>query len=471
MDNHTAYNYIRSKFVKLRETRALIKKHGLKIKYGLLSEDEVVTVKTIINKFLAERRFTMKDFKKHLAEDTEFPIHDLLYECTQACTLRTYKSIHTHIAYIYHPYIHIKWNEEEEIQLLDLVTQKGFKWKEISYHLLKYKDFCRLKYLDIKGERPHLLTKSRIQELLKKMPSTDQEWAALCSELRLNRAYIKRSISKYLNGKALNTKECGELDIRICLLVLNNNHYCKFNVNIDNILNFLNSGLETFDIIDKLEGSTTPFISKRGMKSLSRRLESKHDQVNKSKVDDGETLEANYEGDDGDEDFEKLLEDIKNTEKKNQSHTKFLNKFLDFFLCNKDFNLDIVIKKEDIFWFNVTRDINIERNVLLGKFNQLSSQYGWKMYKDIYDSLMKMAYDYVMNRIRQSFIDKMANKDFKSTLIEEEGDLIEEEGDLIEEEGDLIEEKGDLIEEKGDLVQNKENMREKQNSIDLTHII
>lgn len=410
MDQKTAYNYIRSKFVELKETRALIKRHGLKIKYGILSEDESMTVRRIINKFLSDRQLTMNDFKKHLAEDVEFPIHDLLYDCTQACKLRTYKSVHTHIAYMYHPYLHIKWNEEEEIQLLDLVTQKGFKWREISYHLLKYKDFCRTKYLTLKGELSGNLSKSRIQALLKKMPCTDGEWNALCAELRLNKSYIQRSINKYLNGKTLNSKACCELDIQMCLLILNNNHYCKFNVEIEKIMTFLNSKLEAFDIADRIEGDTTPFVSKRGVKTASRLLKSKYETVDDSKIenddDKTENDEASQNNFKGDEEFEALLEDVKTVEKKNQCHTKFLNKFLDFFLYNRDFNLDIEIKKEDIFWFNVTRDINISKNVLLAKFNQLSSQYGWKIYKDIYDTVIKMAYDYVTNRIKQGLIKK-----------------------------------------------------------------
>jgi hypothetical protein len=127
MDANSAYEFIRSRFVQLKETRTLVKKYGLKIKYGFFSKEEAQKVEKQVHKFLKERNLSMRELQRHLVEDTEFPIHDLLFECTQLCELRTYKSVHTHIMYIFHPYIRQTWKEEEEIQLLDLVNQKGFK--------------------------------------------------------------------------------------------------------------------------------------------------------------------------------------------------------------------------------------------------------------------------------------------------------------------------------------------------------
>lgn len=398
MDKISAYNYIRSKFVELKETRALIKKHGLKIKYGYLSDEETRTVRHIVDKFLKERRLTMSDLKRHLVEDVEFPIHDLLYECTQVCELRTYKSIHTHLSYMCHPYIHINWNADEEVQLLDLVNQKGFKWKEISYHLSKYKDLCRTKYLILKGENSRALTKSRIENLLANMPSTDQEWAVICNELRVNKLYICKVIKRYLNGKELNRSESKLMEIHLCLLVLNNNHYCKFNCNIENILAYLESDVESYGIVDKIDGNATPFISKNGKRAGSVLV----DGVFERPYENTANTDREYPEDD----FEALLDDIKKESSENRSQTRFLNQFLDFFKINKDFDLNIKINKEDIFWYNVTRDINLEKCVAFSKFSQLSKVYGWRIFNDVYDTAVKLAYDHVMTRIKQTLVDK-----------------------------------------------------------------
>lgn len=407
MDGVSAYNYIRSKFVDLRETRSLIKKHGLKIKYGFLSEEEAATVRRVVGKFLSERHLTMNDLKRHLVEDAEFPIHDLLYECTQVCELRTYKSIHTHLSYMYHPYIRTNWNSDEEIQLLDLVSQKGFKWKEISYHLSKYKDLCRVKYLALKGENSASLTKSKIQYLLAHMPTTDEEWGALCSELRLHRAYITRCIDRYLNGKELCRPESKILEIHLCLLILNNNHYCKFACNIENILSFLSLDTQLYDIVDRIESNTTPFVSQKGRRAGSVLVDGlcRRSYENAS-TGTGETC--------SEDDFEELLENIKKTSAESRSQTRFLSKFLDFFKIQPDFSLDVAVNKDDIFWYNITKEINIERSVALSRFNQLCRAYEWGTFKDIYDTVVKMSYDHVVARIKQSLVEKSSEEEAKA---------------------------------------------------------
>lgn len=447
MDRISAYNYIRSKFVGIRETRKLIKEHSLKIKYGYLSEQETTTVKNTVEKFLQERNLTLNDLKKHLVEDTEFPIHDLIYECTSVCELRTYKSIHTHIAYMYHPYIHMGWNEEEEVQLLDLVNQKGFNWKEISYHITKYKDICRMKYLSIKGElTKQNLSQGKIQELLKNMPSTDEEWGVLCAQLKMSKALVLRLLNKYLNGKELAKSENKILEITLCLCILNHNHYCKFNVNISSILEFLNTEHEIFE---KIDGKTTPFISKKGKRegsvmidgvfqrstgeiysrksadeiysknaetcSKNDEIYSRNDETCSKKSTDGAEINENQlnkienqlnNSTDNDDHFEQILKKMKEATNKNNIHTRFLNKFLDFFKLNEKFDLNIEINKDDIFWFNVCREVVLEKSAAVRKFNQMKVSYGWKKFQDIYDTVIKLSYDYVTLKIKERLISK-----------------------------------------------------------------
>lgn len=388
MDKDGAYNYIRSKFVVLKETRNLIKKHGLRIKYGFLSESEKSAVKRVVDGFLRQRNLTLKDLQKHLVEETDFPFHDLLYECTQACEFRTYKSIHTHIAYHYNPFIHTSWNAEEEIQLLDLVSQKGFKWKEISYHLSKYKDLCRTRYLSLKGEAAGKIGRRRIEQLLATgLPCTDEEWDVLCKELRLSRSYIMKKIEKYLNGKELCSPEPKTMEIHLCLLILKNNHYCRCDISVGTILEYLGLEPSLLSLVSRIDGSSTPFVSVRGKK---RGIDGRP-----------RSIKAEDEGDKPDTALERTQDATENL-----LQTRFLNKFLDFFRMGEDFDLSIRISRDDIFWFNITREMVLERPAVYTKYNQLKQQYGWTTFKDIYDTVIKISYDHVIMMIKQDLVQK-----------------------------------------------------------------
>lgn len=401
MDANSAYEFIRSRFVQLKETRAIVKKFGLKIKYGYFSKEEAQKVETHVKKFLRERNLKMKDLQKHLVEDSEFPIHELLFECTQLCELRTYKSVHTHIMYIYHPYIREAWKEEEEIQLLDLVNQKGFKWKEIGYHISKYKDMCLSRYRQLKGENSKAMSKSFIENLLQNMPVTDEEWAILTSEFKLNKIQITRLIEKHLNGKQLQLPKCHSKEIELCLRILNHNHYCKFKIDIEKVKEYLNSDPMKYGIVNKIQGESTPFVSIRG-NTRSRAT----DYSNPSTFSISNLAELADVGEEEaqDDEFETLLENIIKSKQESDSQTKFLQQFLDFFRLDPNFNLNVNINKEDIFWFNITREMLIEKSEATSKFNLLSRQHGWRVYKDIYDTVMKISYDYVILRIKQALI-------------------------------------------------------------------
>lgn len=397
MDANSAYEFIRSRFVQLKETRTLVKKYGLKIKYGFFSKEEAQKVEKQVHKFLKERNLSMRELQRHLVEDTEFPIHDLLFECTQLCELRTYKSVHTHIMYIFHPYIRQTWKEEEEIQLLDLVNQKGFKWKEIGYHISKYKDMCLSRYLKLKGENSKHLTKSFIENLLAHMPITDEEWAVLCNEVHLSKAQISRLIEKHLNGKQLQLPKCHLKEIELCLWILNHNHYCKFHIDVQRIKNYLESDPLQYGFINKIQGGLTPFVSSRGNRKQRTQsvIYNATDKSNENREVDSNDLEQ-------DDAFESIIENILKAKEESDSQTRFLQQFLEFFKLDPRFNLNIIINRDDIFWFNITREMVIEKSEAVAKCNLLSRQYNWKTFQDIYDTVMKISYDYVILRIKQA---------------------------------------------------------------------
>lgn len=356
-DASSAYNYIRSKFVIASGMRELIKKHKLKIKYGVFSKAEAEIVRRTLDKFLADRGLAMEDFQRSLFEGGDFPIKDLIYECTQVCETRTYYTIFNHLAYTYHPYIRQRITEEEEIQLLDLVNQKGFRWKEIGYHLSKYKDLCQRKYLMLVGEGNHKqLTKKRIETMLSHMPSTEEEWTVVCRELKQKKPKILQAVKRFLNGKKLCGRETGKIEIQLCLLILNNNHYCKFNCDTQRIIDYLDGDVQAFEIVERREVSEA---------------------------------------------------EMKNEEATN-GQSRFLEKFLGLFDISEDFNLDVTINKDDIFWYNITREMNVEKGVSIVRFNELSRIYGWKKFRDIYDTIMKLAYDYAIVRTKQTLIEQIS---------------------------------------------------------------
>jgi len=394
----SAYNYIRSKFVIARGMRELIKKHKLKIKYGVFAKDEAQLVERTLNKFLADRGLSMDDFKRGLVEGGDFPIKELVYECTQACESRTYHTMFNHLAYSYHPDIRKRIEADEEIQLLDLVNQKGFKWKEIGYHLSKYKDLCQRKYLSMIGENSRSLTKRRIEGLLTRMPATDEEWGVVCREMRLKRPTIVRAINRFLNGKRLCEDEGRNLEIQLCILILKGNHYCRFNCDVERILGYL----EGDEILDITNGGD-PNVVDGGDPDVVDVGDLNVANGGDPNVVDGDDLNVVNGGDPN-----VVNENHPNTssEEIRGTQSRFLARFLIFFNLADDFNLDVPINKDDIFWYNITRDLNLPKSLALTKFNQLSAMYGWRTFQDIYDTVVKIAYDYAVVRIKQLLIEK-----------------------------------------------------------------
>ena len=101
------------------------------------------------------------------------------------------------------------------------------------------------------------------------------------------------------------------------------------------------------------------------------------------------------------------------------------------------FNLEVLINKEDIFWFNITREMVIGKAEIVSKFNLLSRQYNWKYFRDIYDTIMKISYDYVIMKIKQALVSDQGQLIESPSLTEEkacENNTIEtQETDIVKE--------------------------------------
>lgn len=364
MDKETAYNYLRSKFISSKKQKELIKKYNLKIRHGNLTKKEIQLVKDTLETFLNNRKLNLKDLEDHLTDFKEFPIKDLVFECTQACELRTFESIRTHIFFHYNPFVKMNICKEDEVRLVELVSEKGFAWKEIMHHLGRYKDYCRLKYLEIKGEVMGTLSKSAIENLLKNgLPLTETEWGVLCAKLKLTKAHILKKIKKYLNGKDLKNEELNLMDIRMIVLILKHNYYCKFNIDENQITEFLRS----YNTVGSLSKEDEPTESDE-IDDLRVGLKQTHNNID------------------------------------NLRYVNFLKEYLYYFKENTKLDLNILICKDDIFWQNISRELDVESIVLKGAFNRISSIYEWKTFQDIYDTLMKLSYDYVLFNSKKMLI-------------------------------------------------------------------
>lgn len=401
MDRESAYNYIRSKFVKYRILRSVIKKHNFNIKQGQLSKDEKNKVHDAINSFLSKRQLTMADLENYLIQITDFPYHDLLFECTQAVELRLYHSIEKHIYFWYNPYKLNKFTQEDDLNLLELVNNKGFAWKEIMYHTKKYEQYLRVRYLTMIGEKGAYMGPRRIEALLDTgLPSTDADWNELCKVLKQNKTFILKKVKEYLNGKSLNKNKDRIVDIKLMLTILKRNHPCHMNIDIEEIINSLEN-CEYYENVIQINPDTE--------------IEEANEAIDVVDEDIKELLNEDIEevlNEDIEEDIAqksapfkklpKMLEDrISNS---NKYFTLFLERFLLFFQGFDNFDMNVEIDKTDIFWFNIHKELDIQTPILLSRFNQLKQEFDMKYYRDIYDSMIKLSFGTVIERLKDKLI-------------------------------------------------------------------
>lgn len=80
----------------------------------------------------------------------------------------------------------------------------------------------------------------------------------------------------------------------------------------------------------------------------------------------------------------------------------FINKTI---INNSKTNLNIPIEKHDIFWNILRQRFEIENSDLWAKYYELQSEYNWRTYKDIFDTIKMILNEYLENKKTQYYID------------------------------------------------------------------
>lgn len=345
MDGAVAYQYLRSKFVMAKDAQKLIKQFDLKFKYGNFSTKEAKLTHKIIDEFIQEHNLTMDDLQSHLAEETPFPLPDLVARVVNEIEHRTYKTVFTHIAFNYHPFVTHKFAPEEDIELLRLVQKRGFQWKEIAQNLSKYRNHCRIRFLSLKGEQYRYLSIKQVKELVEHgLPRTDYEWAEESKRLCVSKDQLIKKVNRYLRRLEFDRNDEYYSNVVLLLYVLAYNYYCAVSININRITELIN-------------GPSTPYEDAN--------LNTLH--VNPSQT--GSALFA---------DFSKMLE-------------------LHF---DSSVDLDVQIDLEDIFWNTIGRELTMECVLLKHRFIVLMKSFSLDKFSDVKKQLIDFAYKYYLNNMR-----------------------------------------------------------------------
>lgn len=103
-------------------------------------------------------------------------------------------------------------------------------------------------------------------------------------------------------------------------------------------------------------------------------------------------------------DIDKINHDI--TEFENNISKGDISTFINETIVNNSkVNLDIPIEKHDIFWNILHQQFGIENSDLWAKYHELQSEYNWKTYKDIFNTVKTILNEYFEDKKTQYYID------------------------------------------------------------------
>lgn len=344
MDPTSTYNYLRNKFVPAKSAYKIIREFDLKFKYGPFSPREIKLAREAIDEFLSERKLTMDDVQSYLAEDAPFPFLELVAHVVTHIEHRTYKAVHTHVAFHYHPLVTHKFGPEEDLELLKLVQKRGFQWKEIARQLEKYRNHCRIRFLQLKGEMSRYITVRQIRTLLAEgLPTTSSGWAEKAKELGVSRDTLVRKVTRYLRSMSFDRSEESYAAIMLFVYALAYNYFSAMSIDIKGLLGFLRGGAPN-------EGQDLLAVHTEAVPPAPR-IESR-------------------------EDFESA--------------------FARYFR-REDLDLSIKIETDDIFWDTIGRELIITTSTLKVRFAVLRKSYSLVTFHDIYETLKELSWSYYLD--------------------------------------------------------------------------
>lgn len=424
MDASAAYNELRTKFMMSKPAKKLIKENNLKFKYGFFSAKESAVLREAVLEFLAKNKLELTDLEKYLTEDAAFPIHDLVLHAVSKLEYRTFKAVHTHITFVYHPMTASRFMENEDVELLNLVGAKGFRWKAIGMVLAKYRDQCRKRYLLLKGLQEKYLGTREIKKIVSEgIPRSEQEWIELCLRLGISKARLVKRIDKYLKSATFSATDTYYHDIVLCTYIISLNYYCAMSVDPRQVIEFLANGARQYIEQHVLGSPAHPNepAADNGAPAPSAILPSGNAKDPDAKAnepalhkDASATDDTAPNARDSDPKHRLLSNIIANkikianeaTEQTNKTKKNFNENFKQLFRLEKMQDLDIGVEIDDIFWGSIAQELGLEVHALKSKFYGLCSSHGFRTFRDIYDAVLGMAYDYFIDQIKQRLLER-----------------------------------------------------------------
>lgn len=354
MDKNTIYNDIRSKYYTAKKTKELAKECNLKFRYGYFSRREIELAQDAVDEFLEARDMSLQDLEEHLMNGAAFPYHELLQHVTAKIPNRTFKSVDTFVAWFYNPLTEKKFDKETEIQLLELVEQKGYRWKEIAQQLNFVRDACRTRYMELKSLSKNYVTVGEIEEIVRKgeVPTTEKEWEELSRRLNTTKKTLQTRITKFFKLPLKDSQNDMETIVLVAY-ILSLNFYCSIDINV-------------VELQDFLANSSTIYKAER-------------DAQQKRQEAAGEGVPAG-----------------------NAYRSIFEDHFLKLFRNMNGMDLSVELSLDDIYWSNITRNFMVFSTTARSKFYSLVATYHLRTYKDLYDLLEKLAYNYYLISINRS---------------------------------------------------------------------
>lgn len=361
MENIPAYKELRSKFVCAKTARRLIKENGLKFRHGFFSTKEVEATRGAVAEFLDDNGLAVKDLENWLVEDAEFPRFELAKYVTSRVPYRTFKSIITFITWWYNPLTKSKFSEGDDLQLVELVNQKGFRWKEIGMVLEKWRDQCRHRFLRLKGLEKKKIHMKDIKQIVRAgIPTSEAEWTVLCTRMQVSKALLTKYINQYLK-RMPSDPSCDAINnITLCAYILVHNFYCTVSIDLRRFVDFLRNG-------------ALQYVEQEGA------CDSSHPEGERARSDP-DALRAYFD----------------------------LN-FHGAFSSVESLDLGVEVETDDIFWINIINEFHIESQDAKSRFYALVSSHGIRTFGDLYKTLGSLSWDCFSGQVRQLVLTNSRN--------------------------------------------------------------
>lgn len=372
-DTNPGYNTLRTRFVSAKHAKEIMKKNSLKMRQGFFSGAEAEMARRAISEFLSDNKLDLSDLNRYFLEDSIFPMADLVRHVVEQLPYRTFKSVHLHIAFCYHPGVHDKFTEEQNIQLLSYVRQHGYQWTIIGRVVEKYRDHCRRQYLSLTGQTERRLVDREIKRIVSDgVPVTEEEWLEVCQLYNITKKSLSKGLSKYMKRIEFNRDDTYYTDIVLMSYILAYNHYCALQVDIPALLCFLNEQPAAALLAEGADGFGD------GPENIPDGAPSEQDakHVSTGAHTRGSPL------------YQSVQRGVARC------------------LCVPDkFNLGVPVEYDDIFWFNICEMIPLALPVARSKYFSICRIYGLRTFEDILKTLRELCYGFLVDRIKKGFLE------------------------------------------------------------------